>query len=171
MVTRTTDSLGSTHTVWQHAYYHLNCAAYWVDKLSMVQQPGCGLSLAVCCSELTEHKYRHRSDTLSLLPCGTSHLVFLTFCSVSVSVITHQVSSYILVRLRFACFDYEHELAVRDLQVTCWNEVGISTGYKHEKIYRLCRETAASFYMNISLTFWYRNFRFKFKHILYVKCE
>ena len=61
------------------------------------------------------------------------------------------MSSYILVRLRFACFDYEHELAVRDLQVTCWNEAGISTGYKHKKIGRLCRDTAASFYVNTSL--------------------
>jgi hypothetical protein len=55
------------------------------------------------------------------------------FCGVSVSVSTHQVSSYILVRLRLACFDYEHELAVRDLQVTCWIETGNSTAYKHDE--------------------------------------
>ena len=41
------------------------------------------------------------------------------------------MSSYILLRLRLACFDYKHELAVRDLQVTCSSEAGISTDYKH----------------------------------------
>jgi hypothetical protein len=43
------------------------------------------------------------------------------------------VSSYILVRLRLACVDWEHALAVRDPQVSCWNEVEISTGYKNDK--------------------------------------
>jgi len=32
-----------------------------------------------------------------------------------------------------ACFDFKHELAVRDLQVTCSSEAGISTDYKHAK--------------------------------------
>jgi hypothetical protein len=59
--------------------------------------------------------------------------VFLTICGVSVSASTHQVSSHFLVSLRFARFDYEHELAIRDLQVSCWNEAGISPGYKHEE--------------------------------------
>ena len=58
--------------------------------------------------------------------------MFLTFCSVSVSVSTHHVSSYILVRLRLSCCGYEQEMAVRDLQVSCWSEAGISAGYKHD---------------------------------------
>ena len=87
MVTGTLESLAGTHTVMQHAYCHLNCAVHWFDALSAVQQPGCGQSLAVCCCELTKHKYQHRSATLSLMSCGKSHLVFLTVCSVS--VMTH----------------------------------------------------------------------------------
>jgi hypothetical protein len=43
------------------------------------------------------------------------------------------VSSYILLRLRLLCFDYKHELAVHDPQVSCWSEAGISTGYKHDE--------------------------------------
>jgi hypothetical protein len=30
-------------------------------------------------------------------------------------------------------FFNEHELAGRDLQVSCWNEAGISAGYKNEE--------------------------------------
>jgi len=45
---------------------------------------------------------------------------------------TH-VTSHILLRLRFLCFDYKHELAVRDLQVSSSSEAGISTGYKHDE--------------------------------------
>ena len=41
--------------------------------------------------------------------------------------------SYILVRLRLACCNYKHELAVRDLQVSLGSEAGISTGYKHDE--------------------------------------
>ena len=51
----------------------------------------------------------------------------------SVSVSTHHMSSYILVRLRLLCFFYEHDLAVRDPQVSCWSEAGISAGYKHDE--------------------------------------
>ena len=87
--------------------------------------------MAVCCCELTKQKYRQRSATLSLLYCGMSHIVFLMICSVSVS--THHVSSYILVRLRLAYFDYEHELAFPDLQVSCCSETGIFAGYKHDE--------------------------------------
>ena len=43
------------------------------------------------------------------------------------------MSSYILVRLRLACVDWEPALAVHDLQVSCWNEAGISAGYKNDK--------------------------------------
>jgi len=71
-----------THTHTHTPYCHFRCAPCSVGSLSTVQQTVCGPSLAVCCCELTKHKYRHRSVTLSLLYCGTAHLVFLTFCSV-----------------------------------------------------------------------------------------
>jgi hypothetical protein len=55
------------------------------------------------------------------------------------------VSSYILVSLRLASFDYEHELAVRDLEVSCWTEVGIPTGINYKRTSCLHKQTASDF--------------------------
>jgi hypothetical protein len=129
MLTRTVESAVGTNVLMQYTYCCLKYAAYCIKSTATCLWT----VLAVCCCGLTIHKYRHRSVTLSLLSCGTAHLVFLAFCSVSVSVSTHRVSSYILLRLRLLCFDSKHDLAVRDLQVSCWSEAGISTGYKHDE--------------------------------------
>ena len=75
MVTGTVECVSGTLVVMLDAYCHLNCAVYCVGTLSTVQQSGFGQSLAVCCCELTKHKYRHCCATLTLLSCGTSHLV------------------------------------------------------------------------------------------------
>ena len=40
--------------------------------------------------------------------------------------------SYILARLRLLSFEYKHEPAVLDPQVSFCGEAGISTGYKHD---------------------------------------
>jgi hypothetical protein len=102
MVTGTVERVAGTYIVMKDAYCHLNCAAFCVGTFSTLQQLGCGQSLAVCCFELEKHKYRHPCVTLSLLSCGTSHLVlsnilpFQCMCEHTPKGIPTFLSGYVL---------------------------------------------------------------------------